>query len=307
MSRWFDVNTFRIGEPHEHKVALLFNDITDRKRAEALSRRAAELDAFRLSLADALRSLADPVAVQATATRVLGEYLKVNRVAYFEVRGADYVVERDYVNGAVALAGGYSIDSFGPKLLAAYRAGRTVCVSDVSTDPYLSSAQRAAYAAIQIGAYIGIPLVKDGEFVAGLAIHTAEPRAWTEDEVVLAEEVAERTWAAVDRARAEAIVAADLQDTQRLRELGARLVIEGDIQTLYPAILSTAIALMQADAGTVQILDAATQELVLLATQGLKRTLTAHFDRMSESANMPCGIALRTGKRSFVDFDVPES
>jgi signal transduction histidine kinase/ActR/RegA family two-component response regulator len=28
---------------------------------------------------------------------------------------------------------------------------------------------------------------------------------------------------------------------------------------------------------------------------------------MSESANMPCAIALRTGKRSFVDFDVPES
>jgi hypothetical protein len=50
MDRWFDVNAFRIGEPQEHKVALLFNDISDRKQAEELTRRAAELDGFRLSL-----------------------------------------------------------------------------------------------------------------------------------------------------------------------------------------------------------------------------------------------------------------
>ena len=307
MGRWFDVNAFRIGEPHEHKVALLFNDITDRKQAEEMLRRAAKLDAFRVSLADALRPLADPIEVQATASRLLGEYLRVNRVAYFEVRGAAYVVERDYVNGAAALAGGYPIAAFGSKLIAEYRAGRTVCVPDVSTDAHLSSAQRAAYAAIQIGAHISIPLVKDGEFVAGLAVHTAEPRAWTEDEVALAEEVAERTWAAVDRARAEAIVAADLQDTQRLRELGARLVIEGDIQTLYQAIMSAAIALTGADAGTVQIFDESTQELVLLATQGFERNMTEHFYRVNASSNTPCGIALRNGAHSFVDFDVPQS
>ncbi|MBW4528545.1 MAG: GAF domain-containing protein, partial [Phormidium tanganyikae FI6-MK23] len=307
MKRWFDVNAFRIGEPHEHKVALLFNDITDRQQAEEIARRTAELDAFRLALSDALRPLADPVAVQATASRLLGEYLRVNRVVYFEVRGTDYVIERDYANGVAGLVGGYPIDSFGSKLLAEYCAGRTVCVSDVSTDAHLSPAQRSAYTAIQIGAHIGIPLVKDGEFVAGLAVHTSEPRAWTADEVALAEEVAERTWAAVDRARAEAIVAADLQATQQLRELGARLVIEGDIQTLYQAIMSVAIALTEADAGTVQIFDEAAQELVLLATQGFEQTMRERFHRVNANSHTPCGIALRNGAHSFVDFDVPQS
>ncbi|MBD2099578.1 hypothetical protein [Leptolyngbya sp. FACHB-261] len=42
--------------------------------------------------------------------------------------------------------------------------------------------------------------------------------------MALVEEVAEQTWAAVVRARTETIVAADLQDAQLLRELGARLV-----------------------------------------------------------------------------------
>jgi len=38
MGRWFDINAFRIGEPHERKVAVLFKDITVRKQAEAAMR-----------------------------------------------------------------------------------------------------------------------------------------------------------------------------------------------------------------------------------------------------------------------------
>ncbi|MHC5716589.1 MAG: PAS domain S-box protein [Nostoc sp.] len=204
MNRWFDVYACRTGEAQARKVAIVFKDISDRKLSEEILRRTAEFNAFCVSLTDALRLLADPVEIQATASGVLGEYLGANRVAYFEVRDADYVVERDYVNGAAALAGNYPIDSFGPKLLAAYRTGRAVSASDVEADPNLSPEQRAAYAAIEICAYIGIPLIKGGEFVAGLAVHTSEPRAWTPDEVSLAEEVAERTWAAVERARTEA-------------------------------------------------------------------------------------------------------
>ena len=204
MNRWFDVYVCRMGEPEARKVAIVFKDISERKLREELSRRTAEFNAFRLSLTDALRPLADPAEIQATASRVLGEYLGANRVVYFEVRGADYVVECDYVNKAAALVGNYPIDSFGPKLLAAYRTGRAVSASDVEADPNLSPEQRSAYAAIEIGAYIGIPLVKRGEFVAGLAVHTSGSRAWTPDEVFLAQEVADRTWAAVERARIEA-------------------------------------------------------------------------------------------------------
>jgi PAS domain-containing protein len=151
LNRWFDVYACRTGEPADRKVAIVFNDISDRKRAEAILQRAAKLDAFRVSLSDALRSLADPIVVQATASRVLGEYLGANRVAYFEVCGADYVVEQDYVSGAAAIAGRYSIDSFGSKLLDTYRTGRSVSAADVHVDPNLSLEQQSAYAAIEIG------------------------------------------------------------------------------------------------------------------------------------------------------------
>ncbi len=222
LNRWFDVYACGTGEPEERKVAIVFKDISDRQRAEEIARRTAELNAFRVSLSDTLRSLVDPSEIQAVASRVLGEYLGANRVAYFEVRGTDYFIESDYVNGVEALAGRYPIDSFGSKLLASYRRGCAVSASDVEADPNLSPEQRSAYAAIQIGAYIGIPLVKQGKLVAGLAVHTAKTRDWTADEVSLAEEVAERTWAAVERAFAEAALR-DSEDRFRMAIEAAQL------------------------------------------------------------------------------------
>ncbi|MDZ7955747.1 PAS domain S-box protein, partial [Nostoc sp. DedQUE09] len=111
----------------------------------------------------------------------------------------------------------------------------------------------------------------------------------------------------IDRKQALSAIESDLKDTQLLHELSARLVTEGDIQTLYQEIVAAAIALTRADAGTVQILDEATQELLLLATQGLEQNMTEYFYRVNAGSNTPCGIALTTGKRTFVDFDVPES
>src|SRR6266850_78545 len=39
LHRWYDVYAFRVGKPHERKVAVLFKDITKRKRAEEKLRR----------------------------------------------------------------------------------------------------------------------------------------------------------------------------------------------------------------------------------------------------------------------------
>ncbi|MBD2449783.1 response regulator [Nostoc sp. FACHB-152] len=109
-----------------------------------------------------------------------------------------------------------------------------------------------------------------------------------------------------DRKQAEATIATDLENTRLLHDLSARLINEDNIQVLYDEIMATAIALTKADAGTVQILDKATQDLLLLASQGFDRTMTDHFYRVNASSNTPCGIALRRGTRTFIDFDVPE-
>lgn len=178
-------------------VAGTTRDVTERKETEGRQE-------FLVKLGDTIRLCSNPIAVQAEASRLLGEHLGVNRVVYFEVRGDEYVVERDYTDGAKSIVGHHSMGSFGREMLAAYRAGWTACEADVDALPSRRSEERAAYEAVQIRAYVGVPLVKEGAFVAGLAVHMAKPRLWTATEVAIVEEAAQRTWAAVERVRAEA-------------------------------------------------------------------------------------------------------
>jgi PAS domain S-box-containing protein len=64
LGRWYDVYAFRVGEPHERRVAVLFNDISTRKHVEAeRSRLAAEVAAERERLEVLVRHMPAPVAL----------------------------------------------------------------------------------------------------------------------------------------------------------------------------------------------------------------------------------------------------
>jgi PAS domain S-box-containing protein len=199
MKAWYEVNLY----PTQDGLAVYFRNIDKRKQYEAALQSSAARDAFLVTLNDTLRPLRDPTAIQAEAARVLGSHLHANRVTYFEVLQDDYVVEQDYVDEAQPIKGRFPVASFGETLLAVYQSGQTAISSDVAAAAELSNDEKAAYAAIQIGAYIGVPLVKDGVFVAGLTAHSIQARLWTQDEVALVQETAERTWAAIERAKAE--------------------------------------------------------------------------------------------------------
>ena len=73
----------------------------------------------------------------------------------------------------------------------------------MDTDPRLSDADRAALRARQIAAFVGVTLFKDGRMVAAFGANHDTPRAWTPTEIELVRDVAERTWDAVERTRAE--------------------------------------------------------------------------------------------------------
>jgi GAF domain-containing protein len=98
-------------------------------------------------------------------------------------------------------SGRYAADTYGRRMMERYRAGKRAIFRDTRTDPSFAPEERDAHIAIQILAAVGVPLVKEGQLVAILALHNREPRNWTEEEIALIEETAERTWAAVERAR----------------------------------------------------------------------------------------------------------
>jgi PAS domain S-box-containing protein len=64
MGRWFDVYALRVGEPHERRVALLFDDVSARKRADAERERlAAEVEAERERLRSVVLHAPAPLAL----------------------------------------------------------------------------------------------------------------------------------------------------------------------------------------------------------------------------------------------------
>ena len=110
-----------------------------------------------------------------------------------------------------------------------------------------------------------------------------------------------------ERKHNEEALAADLRDTTLLRDLGARLLPERDSRTLYAEIMGAAIALTRADGGTVQILDEASGELVLIASQGFPPAFVERFRRVDVHSSTSCRLALANNARAFVDFDAEDA
>ncbi len=177
--------------------------------------------AFQLELADRIRDLADPEQITATASEMLGRRLNVDRVVYAEVseNQQTFVLARQWVREGVApvLAGVRQLDDFGPLMVAELGAGRTSANADVRTDP--RTVQHAdSYLAMGVAANLGIPLVKSGQLVAVLNLHRGTPGDWDPNDVELVRETAERTWAALQSARAHAALKEERDQSQHILE-----------------------------------------------------------------------------------------
>lgn len=160
---------------------------------------------FISELSRRLRWESDPLAILERTLEALGQHFGVSRVNYAEIDHAAglIIVDRDWTNGVPSVAGTWPIHSIGSEILAEHASGRPFATDDLFSDPRFDAYDRAPYAAAQNVAILTVPLVKQGRLEALLSIQQDRPRHWTEAEIRLAEEVAERTWSALQRARAQ--------------------------------------------------------------------------------------------------------
>ncbi len=175
-------------------------------------------------VSELIRTLHDPYELSYAVAETVGRHLKVRRCLFNEtdVERDLEIIHNDYCDGAESVAGEHRISEYSSITSREMEHGNTVINCDSKTDPRTAADYHRAYEANGERAYVAVPLMREGRWVASLWASDDQPRQWTREEVSLLQTVAERTWTAIEKLRAEAERERLLKSEQEARDAAER-------------------------------------------------------------------------------------
>ncbi|HET9528156.1 MAG TPA: ATP-binding protein [Pyrinomonadaceae bacterium] len=194
-------------------VIVVVQNIDEQRRAEH------RLDVL-VRVSDLVRTIHDPYELAYAVARTVGIHLNVRRCLFNETdvdRDLE-IVNRDYCDGAESVAGEHRISDYSTITTVEMKRGNTVVNCDSKTDPRTAADYERSYKSTGERAYVAVPLMREGRWVASLWASDNKPRQWSKEEVSLLQTVAERTWTAIEKLRAEAEREQLLQREQEARD-----------------------------------------------------------------------------------------
>lgn len=194
-------------------IIVVFQNIDDQIRTEN------RLEViFRVS--ELIRTIHDASDLSYAVAGTVGKHLNVRRCLFNEtdVEKDLEIVHRDYCDGAASVAGEHRISDYSSVTSVDMQTGKTVVNFDSKTDPRTAADYAKSYEPTGERAYVAVPLMREGRWVASLWASDDQPRQWSKEEVSLLQTVAERTWTAIEKLRAEAERERLLQSEQEARD-----------------------------------------------------------------------------------------
>ncbi|CAN5693496.1 hypothetical protein BH11PSE6_BH11PSE6_06580 [soil metagenome] len=168
------------------------------------------------SFHDQSRDLTSRVEILTALSRILAEHLGIPHMLYGETaNGSAEMLDVFHAADGLPQAGSvarYGLNHAFASLAERYAWDESLIIEDnhaLAGNP--NTPERRAANLMAVRASINVPIVKEGRPVAMLAVLDTAPRQWSSDEIELCEELAERLWANLSRARAEA----ELQERER--------------------------------------------------------------------------------------------
>ncbi|WP_260960737.1 GAF domain-containing hybrid sensor histidine kinase/response regulator [Pseudomonas citri] len=198
-------------------VVGMLDTVTETTSTVFMTQRLAVLDA----IGNAVANASDSQTIMATTTQILAARLNLSNCAYADMDEDEdgFTIRGDWAReGSPHIVGHYRLADFGQLAVANLRAGKPLVVNDNLKE--LAPEEAATFQAIGIAATICVPLIKGGRLTALMAIHDSAPRVWSSNDLALLMEVTQRSWAHIERARADAAVREGLA---ALAELNATL------------------------------------------------------------------------------------
>jgi signal transduction histidine kinase/CheY-like chemotaxis protein/PAS domain-containing protein len=180
-------------------VIVVVQDIDEQRRAEN------RLDVL-VRVSELIRTIHDPYELSYAVAETLGSHLQVRRCLFNEtdIERDLEIVHRDYTDSAESVAGEHRISAYSSITTGEMKLGHTVVNNDSKADPRTAADFDRIYAPNGERAYVAVPLMREGRWVASLWASDDQPRQWTKEELSLLQTVAERTWTAIEKLRAEA-------------------------------------------------------------------------------------------------------
>lgn len=194
-------------------VIVVVQNIDEQRRAEN------RLDVL-VRVSELIRTLHDPYELSYAVAEAVGTHLNVRRCLFNETdldRDLE-IIHRDYCNGAESVAGKHRISEYSSITTAEMARGNMVVNTDSKLDPRTAAAYQKSYESTGERAYVAVPLMREGHWVASFWASDDQPRQWSKEEISLLQTVAERTWTAIEKLRAEAEREQLLQREQEARD-----------------------------------------------------------------------------------------
>lgn len=195
LNRWYDVHAYRVGEPEKRQVAIIFNDISERKRAEEQLRKLNRTLTALSNSNQALMHATDEPAFLQQVCRIINEdcgyaMVWIGFAGNDENKTVRPIASAGFEEGyleTMRITWADSERGRGPTGTAIRTGQPSICrnmLTDPAFLPWREAAVKRGYASSLV-----VPLKEDDKSFGAITIYSREPDAFSEGEVHLLTEL----------------------------------------------------------------------------------------------------------------------